>query len=115
MITDIAFTVYPVTDVARSRKFYEEILGLKPDDTFGEQWIEYPAGPATFVITDAFGFTAPASSVAFEVDDLDAHVATFRAAGVPIEGDINDFPGCRMALIKDPDGSTICIHQRKSP
>jgi len=114
MITDIAFVVYPVTNIARSRAFYEQALGLKVADTFGSSWIEYEAGPGTFAITDNFGFTAPSTSVAFEVDDLDSQVASITAAGVPIEGDINDFPSCRMALIKDPDGSTICIHQRKS-
>ncbi len=115
MITDIAFTVYPVTDIARSRAFYEQILGLKVADTFGSSWIEYQAGTATFAITDNFGFTAPSTLVAFEVDDLDAHVAALKAAGVPFLGDINDFPSCRMALITDPDGSTICLHQRKHP
>lgn len=28
MIRSIAFTLYPVADMARSRKFYEEALGL---------------------------------------------------------------------------------------
>ena len=114
MITDLAFVVYPVTDIGRSRAFYEQTLGLKVADTFGAAWIEYEVGAATFAITDNFGFTAPSSSVAFEVDDLDAQVASLRTAGVPIMGDINDFPSCRMVLITDPDGSTICIHQRKS-
>jgi predicted enzyme related to lactoylglutathione lyase len=113
MITDIAFVVYPVTDIARSRAFYEQTLGLKVTDTFGSSWIEYEAGPATFAITDNFGFTAPSSSVAFEVDDLDAHVASLKAAGANLQGDINDFPSCRMALVLDPDGSTVCIHQKK--
>jgi catechol 2,3-dioxygenase-like lactoylglutathione lyase family enzyme len=26
---EIAFVAYPVTDVARSRKFYEDVLGFK--------------------------------------------------------------------------------------
>jgi predicted enzyme related to lactoylglutathione lyase len=25
-----------------------------------------------------------------------------------------DCPGCRMAMIFDPDGNTICIHKRKA-
>ena len=114
MITDLAFVVYAVTDIPRSRAFYEQTLGLKPDETFGSSWIEYPVGSATFAITNAFGFTTPSASVAFEVDDLDTQLASLKAAGVPIQGGINDFPSCRMALITDPDGSTICIHQRKS-
>jgi catechol 2,3-dioxygenase-like lactoylglutathione lyase family enzyme len=33
MITykEIAFVAYPVTDIARARKFYEGVLGLKPN------------------------------------------------------------------------------------
>ena len=113
MITDLAFVVYPVTDIARSRAFYEQTLGLKLSGTFGASWIEYEAGAATFAITDNFGFTSPSSSVAFEVDDLDSQVAALKAAGVPFSGEVGDFPSCRMALIMDPDGSTICLHQRK--
>jgi predicted enzyme related to lactoylglutathione lyase len=113
MITDLAFVVYPVTDITRSRAFYEQSLGLKVAGTFGPSWIEYEVGSATFAITDNFGFSAPSTSVAFEVDDLDSQVASLKAAAVPIQGDINDFPSCRMVLITDPDGSTICIHQRK--
>ena len=112
MITNVAFTVYPVTDISRSRAFYEEALGLVPAETFGEAWIEYSAGSATFAITNNFGFTAPSTCVAFEVDDLDAQVASLKAAGVPVDGGINDFPSCRMILITDPDGSTICLHQK---
>jgi extradiol dioxygenase family protein len=49
MIKKVAFTMYPITDVARARKFYEETLGLKRGSmgSQGEQyWIEYdlPAG-----------------------------------------------------------------------
>jgi len=113
MITDLAFVVYPVTDVARSRAFYEQSLGLKVAESFGDAWIEYQVGSATFAITNNFGFEHPSTCAAFEVDDLDGQLASLKAANVPIQGDINDFPSCRMVLITDPDGSTICIHQRK--
>ena len=50
-VTEIAFTCYPVTDMARARKFYEEILGLKPTMAMGEpggmQWTEYDIGAGT--------------------------------------------------------------------
>ena len=35
-VTEIAFTCYPVTDMARARKFYEGVLGLKPTMLEGE-------------------------------------------------------------------------------
>lgn len=60
MITSIAFTVYPVRDMARSRRFYEEILGLNVGDAFGDQWVEYdvedppsPSRPPTWGIRRA--------------------------------------------------------------
>jgi extradiol dioxygenase family protein len=44
MFKKVAFTYYPVTDVARARKFYEETLGLK-SGSVGNQgdnwWVEY--------------------------------------------------------------------------
>jgi predicted enzyme related to lactoylglutathione lyase len=115
MIKEIAFVVYAVTDVPRSREFYEKLLGLKTGpDNFGDKWIEYDITGAAFVITDAFPIAAPASSVALEVDDLDAEVSRLKAAGVKFSGEVSDFPSCRMALICDPDDNTICLHQRKS-
>jgi extradiol dioxygenase family protein len=44
MFKKVAFTYYPVTDVARARKLYEETLGLKSGSA-GNQgdnwWVEY--------------------------------------------------------------------------
>lgn len=114
MIKEIAFVVYAVTDPARSRKFYEATLGLTVGDTFGEGWIEFDIGGTAFAITNAFPMSGTASSLALEVDDLDAEIARLKTAGVVFKGDIGDFPSCRMTLIADPDENTICLHQRKS-
>jgi len=51
MITSIAFTVYPVTDMARSRSFYEKVLGLTVSHNFRDDWVEYDIGGSTFAIT----------------------------------------------------------------
>lgn len=112
MIKDLAFVIYAVTDMAQSREFYEKTLGLQVGETFGDGWVEFEVGSATFGITNNFP-SSPQSSVAFEVDDLNAEVARLGAAGVKLEGGIGDFPGCRMQLLNDPDGHTICLHQRK--
>lgn len=37
-VKHIAFMMYPVKDVARARRFYEEDLGLKLTNNFREQW-----------------------------------------------------------------------------
>jgi predicted enzyme related to lactoylglutathione lyase len=119
-VIDIAFSCYPVTDMARARKFYEEILGLKNTMAFGEpggmQWTEYEIGSGTL----ALGAGAPdwkpradGCSVGLEVADFDAAVADLRAHNVKFHMEPFPTPVCHMAMISDPDGNTICIHKRK--
>ncbi len=118
-IIEIAFSCYPVTDMARARKFYEGVLGLKPTMVFGEpggmQWTEYDIGPGTL----SLGCGAPdwkpladGCSVALEVEDFDAAIAHLRANKVKFRMEPFPTPVCRMAMISDPDGNTICIHKR---
>jgi len=49
-LTGIAFSSYAVTDMARARRFYEGVLGLKPavlNDFATGQWAEYDVGSQT--------------------------------------------------------------------
>jgi extradiol dioxygenase family protein len=51
MITSIAFTMYPVTDLGRARRFYEQDLGLRVARVFQDAWVEYDVGDGTFAIS----------------------------------------------------------------
>lgn len=119
-ITDIAFTGYPVTDIARARAFYETLLGLKPTMTFehgGVHWIEYDVGPGTLAITNMGDKWKPSSdgpSLAFEVADFKEAVAALRAANVRFNVEPTESPACHLAVICDPDGNTLAIHKRKA-
>ncbi len=72
-ITEIAFVGYPVSDIKKSRAFYEDVLGLKVGELDhemegmpGKYWIEYDIGGSTFAISNAWeasGQSGP--SVAF--------------------------------------------------
>ncbi len=116
-VTEIAFTCYPVTDVARSRAFYEGILGLTPamvSESEGGTWVEYEIGAGAFAIGKMEGWPpSPAgASVAFEMDDFDGAIAELKAAGVPFKMEPFPTPVCQMAFVTDPDGSSVCIHKR---
>lgn len=114
MITSIAFTTYPVSDMARSRGFYEGILGLSLGYNFQDVWVEYNLGDSTFAITTTeMGHTpgAKGAVVAFEVSDLDSFVNTMKEKSVTFVVDIFPTPVCRMAVIEDPDGNHIVIHK----
>lgn len=121
-IKEIAFTGYSVNDLAESRRFYGEILGLPEGMVFDHEgevgWVEYDIpGGGTLAITKANEQWQPSEhggGVCFEVEDLDAAVAKLEQEGVKIAMPIQDFPICRMALISDPSGNTIAIHQKKT-
>jgi predicted enzyme related to lactoylglutathione lyase len=120
-IKEIAYIGYPVTDVARARAFFEGLLNLKPSTQFeheGRSWIEYDIGAATLAISNmSAGQWKPSAdgpSVALEVADFDAAIETLRGAKIPFAVEPMDSGVCRMAIVLDPDGNAIAIHQRKA-
>ena len=118
MITELAFTGTPVTDMKRARAFYEGVLGLTPTmESAGGLWVEYEVGGGTLGIGsygDAWKPSADGTCVALEVDDLDAEVARLKAKGVPVPVDAMDTPVCRFAIVCDPDGNRLMLHKRKA-
>src|SRR5262245_53881693 len=99
--TEVAFSAYPVTDLARARAFYEGVLGLEPTVTSNPQWIEYNLGPHSLGIGSAPGWnpSADGASVALEVEDFDAAIAHLRAAGVRFRMEPFPTPVCHMAMV----------------
>lgn len=115
MIRSIAFTVYPIRDINASRTFYEDKLGLKLSANFRDEWLEYDLGDTTFALTtlDMGHFPgAKGAVVAFEVDDFEASIAALKVKAVPFVVDPFATPVCRMAVVADPDGNHVTIHQR---
>lgn len=119
-VTAIAFTGYPVTEVARARAFYEGLLNLQTGVTFehdGKSWIEYDIGAGTLAISnmsaDQWKPSSDGPVIALEVAEFDGAIATLRAAGVRFLIEPMDSGACRMAIITDPDGNSLAIHQRK--
>ncbi len=119
-IIEIAFSTYPVTDIPRSRAFYEDLLGLKPtmDSGDGEhgQWIEYDIGSGTLGIGKhpEFKPSSDGCMVGLEVENFDEAVSELKAAGTPFAMEPLESPVCHMAIVSDPDGNPVLIHKRKA-
>ncbi len=117
--TEIAFTVYGVTDLGRARRFYEDTLGLRATKTYvqGDQgMIEYDIGPGTLAIGAGAPLFNPAAGggvAALEVDDFDAAVRRLRERGVKFVAEPHETPVCHLVTIADPDGNLLLIHHRK--
>lgn len=121
MFKKIAFTLYPITDVARARAFYEQTLGLTLSshaDHGDKHWLEYDLpGGGCLALADFVPDKPSADSggtVAFEVEDLDALMADLKAKGVEFRSDVIHSPVCRMAVCVDSEGNGLLLHQLKA-
>jgi predicted enzyme related to lactoylglutathione lyase len=51
------------------------------------------------------------AGIGFEVDNVDAMVATLRAKGTTVNLEPFPTPVCRMAVILDPEGNALTLQQ----
>jgi len=128
----LELVVVPVTDVDRTKAFYEQ-LGWSVDhdhrvaDESSAQWTEAsteappevrfvqvtPPGSACSI---AFGVgltkAAPGSVDGLQavVDDVEAAKAEIEGRGVEVKG-VEDYPWGRFAWFDDPDGNTWALQE----
>lgn len=116
MIKEVAFIAIAVSDAERARRFYQETLELKPGITaMGGAWVEYELGGTTIGVGchPAWQPSRDGTSVAFEVEDIDAAITKLKARGVTFEMEKTETPVCWMAQFRDPDGNKLLVHKRK--
>ena len=117
MISKLDFVGIPSQDAERSRAFYVDTLGLRPDD---HARFEVWAGETCFGIwePERLGMPfAPQKNAhpALHVDDVHAARAELETKGVAFVGEILDTGVCHMALFTDPDGNDLMLHRRYAP
>jgi catechol 2,3-dioxygenase-like lactoylglutathione lyase family enzyme len=117
VIERLDFVGIPSQDAERSRSFYVEILGLRPDD---KARFEVWAGDTCFGIWEPERMGMPFSPQknahpALHVDDVEAARAELEGTGVEFNGEIFDSGVCHMAFFTDPDGNDLMLHRRYAP
>jgi catechol 2,3-dioxygenase-like lactoylglutathione lyase family enzyme len=117
MISKLDFVAVPSQDAERTRSFYVDTLGLRPDD---HARFEVWAGDTCFGIwePDKMGMSfAPQKNAhpALHVDDVAAARAELEAKGVVFNGDTFDTGVCHMALFCDTEGNDLMLHSRYKP
>ncbi len=117
MISGLDFVAIPSQDSERSRAFYVETLGLRPDD---HARFEVWAGDTCFGIWQPERLGMPFAAqknahLALHVDDVAAARAQLEAKGVTFAGETFDTGVCQMALFTDPDGNDLMLHSRYAP
>ena len=111
------FITIPTQDPDRSRAFYVDVLGLRPDDRADyEVW----SADTCFAIWEPTSAGFPfepngGGTIAFQVDDVATARAELEGKNVSFDADTFDTGVCHMALFRDPDGNSLMLHQRHAP
>ena len=116
---------YLVGDVDRSVSFYTDVLGFELEQQMGSAfarvsragltvWLSGPTSSAARPMADGRQ-PAPGGWNRFvvEVDDIDASVASLRAAGATFRNDVVTGPGGRQIVVDDPDGNPIELFEAR--
>jgi catechol 2,3-dioxygenase-like lactoylglutathione lyase family enzyme len=118
MISSLDFVAVPSQDSERSRAFYVDTLGLRPDDRTpqAEFWVDQTC----FGIWEPAKFGMPFAPqknahIALNVEDVAATRGELEDKGVEFTGDILDTGVCHMAFFTDPDGNDLMLHHRYAP
>jgi catechol 2,3-dioxygenase-like lactoylglutathione lyase family enzyme len=114
MITKLDFVGVPTQDPERSRAFYVDTLGLRPDP---KGQFEFWVGDTCCAIWEPEKLGMPFAPqknahLALRVDDVAAARSDLEAKGVAFAGDTFDTGVCHMALFTDPDGNDLMLHNR---
>jgi predicted enzyme related to lactoylglutathione lyase len=114
LISKVDAVGIPSRDWERSRRFYVETLGLRPDE---HAQAEFWAGDTCFGIwmPEQWGeeFKSQTNAIVLlRVDDVDAARAELEAKGVEFVGETVETRVCHMATFLDPDGNPLVLHKR---
>ncbi len=103
-----------VGDMGRASRFYKEAFGLDEAYT-SPHWTELRFGDAVVALHTRGGGEVPQrhSGLGFEVDDIDATLATLTAAGGTVVAGPTERAneGIRVADCADPDGNRFSLSQ----
>ena len=115
-----ATPMIPVKDLDQARKFYEDKLGLKTDDEWGEGFTLKSGDTLVNVYRSEFAGTNKATALTFEVDDAENEARELKEKGIFFEK--YDLPGLeprgdlyvgeggfKTAWFKDPDGNILSL------
>ena len=109
-----------VSDLDRAKTFYQDTLGLKLDNEWGEEGVTLKSGDTLInVYRSEFAGTNKATALNFDVKDIESEVSDLKSKGIMFEhydlpgleqkGDLYVAEGMKTAWFKDPDGNILSL------
>ena len=117
-IRAVDFVMYSAKNMRRMRSFYQNLFGLKRGSEWNVGWSEFTTEPVTLCLDgpdkgEKKSEWEGSPFIGLAVDDIDAAIAECRRRKVKVLIPPRESRVCWMALIADPEGNRICLHQRK--
>lgn len=114
--------IVAVSDIARARRFYADVLGLELIDEAMEDVLVFRTGATHLTVyrSDMAGTNAANAVVWDAGDEIEAIVADLAAKGAAFEhypeigefrDNIHHAGGMKLVWLKDPDGNILHINQ----
>jgi catechol 2,3-dioxygenase-like lactoylglutathione lyase family enzyme len=116
------FTILPVSDLERARRFYGQALGLDDLGRSGDGKLLFACASGRIgLMQRPEPHPAEHTAASFEVTDIASAIAALTKRGVEFED--YDLPGLKTvnkvcvlgsekaAWFKDPDGNILCLHE----
>ncbi len=108
----VDFVNIATRDAERSRAWYRDAFGLKPDPNNPDELI---AGQVTLTFwepeKEGIDFRPSIGGFALRVDDVEGAKAELEAKGLKCVGS-GDTGVCTMAVFLDPDENAVILHRR---
>jgi predicted enzyme related to lactoylglutathione lyase len=113
----IDFVMYCTRNMRSTRGFYQKLFGLGKGPEWNDSWSEFDTLPVTLCLNGPSGKPEwdweGGAAVALAVPDIYAAMEACRRHKVRVLAEPVESRVCWMALIADPSGNRICLHQRK--
>ena len=110
-----------VKDLDRARKFYQETLGMTAQRGMDDVLTVKSGDTLVTVYESEFAGTNKATSLTFDVDDIESEVKDLKDKGIFFEhyempgleqrGDLYVGEGMKTAWFKDPDGNILSLFE----
>jgi predicted enzyme related to lactoylglutathione lyase len=108
-MTSVEIIMVPVKDKGKAKDFYLK-LGFKvmveAPDQHGGTWLQmgFPGSDTTISLA---GF----QGIICTTDDIEEEIAALKKSGIDA-GKIDNTPWGKFAWLKDPDGNSLCLHEK---
>ena len=109
MTIEHVLAAVPVSDLDKSRRWYETLFGRAPDNNPMATVVEGQVVPGGWVQVFDNDQCAGSTFVNVAVQDLDAHIDDLKQRGLEPGEIVDANKGVRLSALSDPDGNTITL------